>query len=73
MMRRFATRPQVGRIALHIRRFYINTSAIQYAKEATDKVEIYFNGDKTLTISLEEWQTIADSFLSVVTPPAGTA
>ena len=58
---------------IKIRRYYINTEAIQYAVESSDKVEIHFYGETTLTISPEEWQTIAASFPSPVIPPSGTA
>jgi hypothetical protein len=57
-----------------IRKFHINTNAIQYAVEAKDNVKIYFQGEtKAIQVTRGEWETIAASFTSPVIPPSGTA
>ena len=57
-----------------IRKFHINTNAIQYAIEVKDTVKVYFQGEaKALEVTRGEWETIAATFTAPVIPPSGTA
>lgn len=56
-----------------IRKYHINTSAIQYAVQMKDKVHVYFHGDKVVIVTPAEWEAIAATFQSPIIPPAGTA
>jgi hypothetical protein len=57
-----------------IRKYHINTNAIQYAVEVKDKVNIFFQGEtKAIQVTRGEWETIAASFVAPVIPPTGTA
>ena len=57
-----------------IRKYHINTTAIQHAVEVKDKVNIYFQGEtKAIQVTRGEWETIAASLTAPVIPPIGTA